>query len=189
MNTSALQMMHFVPGRVRLKLPRLKGDASLAQDVQRTLAALPGIQGVEVSALTGSVLVHYDLDVSKTWNSASLAPLLALAERLGLSLDTLPMEEVQHWLHLTSNGTKPLPPEALGSSLGALWSSMNTGAAQLNQHLGDVRGFIPLTLLFLGVRSFLVTEKLPFPSWYDYVWFAFGTYMALQPGRVTEQAP
>ncbi len=174
---------------MRVKLPRLKGDTSLAQDVQRALAAIPGIQGVEVSALTGSVLVHYDLDMSKTWNSASLAPLLALAEPLGVSLDTLPMEDVQRWLHLTSNGTRPLPPEALGSGLGALFGSIHTGAAQLNQHLGDVRGLIPLALLFLGVRGFLGTEKLPVPSWYDYLWFAFGTYMALQPGRVTEQAP
>lgn len=189
METAALQMVHFVPGRVRIKLPRLKGEARLAQEVQRALVAIPGIQEVEVSALTGSVLVLYDVDLPEMLNLESLAPLLALAEPLGLSPDALPIEDVQRWLHLTSNGTKPMPLEALSSSMGALFGSMSAAVSQLNTGLGDVRGLLPLTLLFLSIRSFLVTERLPFPSWYDYLWFAFGTYMALPPGRVTEKTP
>lgn len=161
----------------------------LVQEVQRTLMTLPGVHTAEVSVVTGSVLVHYDVDRLSTWDLESLAPLLVLAEPLGISLDTLPMDDIQNWLHMTANGTKPLPPEVWGNSAGALVGGFSAGASQLLHSLGDVRNLLPLTLVFLGIRSFLVTEKLPFPSWYDYLWFAFGTYMALQPGRTAEPAP
>ncbi|MGE3542010.1 MAG: HMA2 domain-containing protein [Candidatus Tectimicrobiota bacterium] len=187
MTTPAIQVSHFVPGRIRLKLPRLKGDTVLAQDVQRLLTALPGIQGVEVSTLTGSVLVLYDVALPQTYTLEMLAPLFGLAETLGLSQETLPMEELHQWWHLTANGTKGLPAGALDSNLGAAWGSLSAGVGHLTDSLGDIRSLLPLTLLFLGIRSFLVTEKLPFPSWYDYLWFAFGTYMALQPKAVTSQ--
>ncbi len=109
MAAQAIQVVHFLPGRVRVKLSGLKGNTALAREVQHTLVAIDGIQHVEVSPITGSVLVLYDL--------------------------------------------------------------------------GDLRLFIPLTLCFLGFRSLLLTEQLAFPSWYDYLWFAFGTYVALNPTR------
>ena len=67
------------------------------------------------------------------------------------------------------------------SGVGAWFSSVQAGLAQTTSSLGDLRTLIPLTLCFLGFRSLLLTESLTFPSWYDYLWFAFGTYVALHP--------
>jgi len=38
-------------------------------------------------------------------------------------------------------------------------------------------------LVALGVRGVLAAERLIFPQWYDYFWFAFGTYHALNPSE------
>jgi hypothetical protein len=43
----------------------------------------------------------------------------------------------------------------------------------------DLGILVPLALGVLGVRSLLVSEKTLFPSWHDYLWFAFSTYFIL----------
>ena len=60
MVTSGIQIVHYLPGRVRVKLPMLKGNASLAGEVERTLGALQGVCHVDTSTTTGSVLVLYE---------------------------------------------------------------------------------------------------------------------------------
>jgi hypothetical protein len=188
MAAQAIQVVHFLPGRVRVKLSGLKGNTALAREVQHTLVAIDGIQHVEVSPITCSVLVLYDPGMAesftlKSLNAEVVDSLTALADALGLSLEDIDMDELQRWLHATRNGTHPGTPGDLGSGFGTLFSSINAGVAQTTSGLGDLRLFIPLTLCFLGFRSLLLTEQLTFPSWYDYLWFAFGTYVALNATR------
>jgi len=188
MAAQAIQVVHFLPGRVRVKLSGLKGNTALAREVQHTLVAIDGIQHVEVSPITGSVLVLYDPGMAESFTLESLkaeavSSLTVLTEALGLSLEDIDMDELQRWLHATRNGTYPGTPGALGSGVGTLFSSVNAGVDQTTSGLGDLRTLIPLTLCFLGFRSLLLTEQLAFPSWYDYLWFAFGTYVALNPTR------
>ena len=104
----------------------------------------------------------------------------ALTEK---DVDPDPLQQFQRWLHATRNGTHPETPGELGSGVGTLFSNVNAGVAQATDSLGDLRTLIPLTLCFLGFRSLFLTEQLAFPSWYDYLWFAFGTYVALNPTR------
>jgi hypothetical protein len=66
----------------------------------------------------------------------------------------------------------------------ATWcGSVNARVTQATGEWGELRTLVPLTLAFLGLRSLLLTEQLPFPTWYDYLWFAFSTYMMLHPPR------
>ncbi|MEZ4768290.1 MAG: hypothetical protein R2844_07680 [Caldilineales bacterium] len=51
-----------VPGRARLRLPLLKGQQALCEMAADALNAVPGVDEVHVSSLTGSVLVMYDSD-------------------------------------------------------------------------------------------------------------------------------
>lgn len=188
MATQAIRIVHCLPGRVRAKLPRLKGNAALAREVQHTLAALYGIQHVEVSPTTGSVLVLYDHRLPELCKLESLTletvdSLMALADALGLSREDVDVDELQRCLHAWQNGPHSGTSGDLGSGVGTFFSSAHAGAAQPTSGLGDLRILIPLTLCFLGVRSLLLTEQLPFPGWYDYFWFAFGTYVALNPLR------
>lgn len=53
-------VVHHVPGRLRLKLPRSKGDGGRMHRIQQSLAPLSGIRKVDVNPTTGSVLIHYD---------------------------------------------------------------------------------------------------------------------------------
>ena len=183
MTTQAIQIVHLLPGRVRVKFPRLKGNAALASEVQHTLATIDGIHHVEVSSTTGSVLVLYDPRLLESYKMEAVGSLMALADRLGLSIADIDLEELQDWLHAARNGLPPGTPGPQGSGIGALFDGMNTGVAQVTKGWGDLRTLVPLTLCFLGFRSLLLAEQVPFPSWYDYLWFAFGTFVVLHPSR------
>ena len=60
MNIGDIQVIHFVPGRVRLKAKSLRGTPGLARDMEAAFRRVPGISDVEASALTGNILVNYD---------------------------------------------------------------------------------------------------------------------------------
>jgi hypothetical protein len=183
MGTPAIQIVHFLPGRVRVKLPRLKGNASLAGEVERTLTALQGIRHVETSTTTGSVLVLYEPRLPASLDLEAVGALMELANTLGLSFEDVDMDELQHWLHTVTNGTRAETPTALGHNITAFFDNMNAGVTQVTRGWGELRTLVPLTLAFLGFRSLLVTDDLPFPTWYDYLWFAFSTFVALHVPR------
>jgi len=185
MATQTIQIIHALPGRVRVRLSRLKGNASLAAEVERALRTLVGIQHVETSTTTGSVLVLYDPRLLESLDLEAFVPLLGLAGRLGLSFDDMDMDELQDWLHMAADGTRPGPSAMLGDGIATWLHSVNAGVTQVTGEWGALRTLAPLTLAFLGLRSLLLTEPLPFPAWYDYLWFAFSTYMILHIPRST----
>jgi hypothetical protein len=125
---------------------------------------------------------------------AALAPeavgtLLELAYTLGLTCEAGDMDTLQHWLQAAANGTRAETPTAAGSSITAFFDNVYAGVTQRTGGWGELRMLLPLTLAFLGFRSLLLTENLPFPTWYDYLWFAFGTFAVLNAPGVTREKP
>ena len=57
---SAVTLVHAVHGRMRLKVPGVKGDSARAQTIEGTLRTFPGILKVKANPVTGSVLLYYD---------------------------------------------------------------------------------------------------------------------------------
>ena len=51
-----------IPGRARLRLPALKGRTALVEQCAATLGILPGVTRVQISSLTGSILIFFDTD-------------------------------------------------------------------------------------------------------------------------------
>ncbi|MFN8496942.1 MAG: hypothetical protein U0641_03735 [Anaerolineae bacterium] len=49
-----------IPGRVRLRVAQLKGQDKLTEPLAETLGSIPGVKQVEISSLTGSILMVYD---------------------------------------------------------------------------------------------------------------------------------
>lgn len=51
---------HSVPGRLRVHVPRVKGNVIAAREIETSISRLQGVARVESRELTGSVVVHYD---------------------------------------------------------------------------------------------------------------------------------
>jgi hypothetical protein len=76
MNMDSLYV-HSLEGRLRIKIPRIKGAAGLAQEVERRLRQSPGLEYVSANPTTGSVLILYDPGLT------TQEDILSSLERLG----------------------------------------------------------------------------------------------------------
>jgi hypothetical protein len=170
------QVTHFLPGRLRVKSGKIKNNLVFARQVERTLTGLQGIRRVEANPVTGSVLVLYDPQAP-----AALSALLTCTEFLELSPRQGDFEQLEGWLSAAVNGAHSGSAASLSMGISNILGSLNASVAQATSGWGDLRSLVPLTLFFLGVRSLLTTEKLVFPTWYDFLWFAFSAFLVLNP--------
>ena len=171
MTGDALRVVHACPGRVRLKAAKLKGEAALARQAAERLRRVPGIREVEANAVTGSLLIYYNLP-----ELTSPAAMLALSEA---TKELFPEIEPQTLLKGLESLAAP-PPPATGGLTGSL-AAVNAKVAALTGGL-DLKLLVPLFFLGLGIRSLLLAEKIHAPSWYDYFWFGFSSFMMLNRG-------
>jgi hypothetical protein len=58
-----LQIAHQVPGRLRMKIPAGKGNPDLLKQISETFSLIPGIEEITVNPTTGSIVLHYDVDL------------------------------------------------------------------------------------------------------------------------------
>lgn len=175
MAISGIRVVHAIPGRVRVKISRLKENPVLVREVQERLSDIQGIRRVEVNPITGSVLILYDRTEFE-----SLDSLLSLAAGLSPLFPDLEFSEVEGWLTpANGDGNATSVAERLATSFG----SLNTKVGETTGGI-DLKLLLPLTLFLLGIRGVLVAGKGVFPTWYDLLWFAFGTFFMLNPGVV-----
>jgi hypothetical protein len=55
-----IDVVHYLPGRLRLRLARLKGSARAGEEARFHLSQLAGVSSAKANAGTGSLLVEYD---------------------------------------------------------------------------------------------------------------------------------
>ena len=92
-NANRIRVTHAVPGRIRLKIAGLKGDPSLATEIPRELAEVPGIHDIEINAVTESVLVCYSIEMLATSHAAE-----ALSQALTRLFPDLDLKAYRHFL-------------------------------------------------------------------------------------------
>jgi hypothetical protein len=174
-----VKVVHAIPGRIRLKVSELKDNPALAEAVQERLSSVSAVDWVETNPVTGSVLVVYDVDEVATFDSAS-----ALSEVLTPLFPTLDAGQIQARLTRPANGSRSEPGVPLDRRISGMIGSLNVGVGKVTGGV-DLRVLLPVALFCLGVRGLIASEKLPFPAWYDFLWFAFGTFVALNPASST----
>ena len=52
--------IHHVPGRLRVRVARVRRNPELAEAVRRAMERVEGVQSAEANPLTGSVVLHYN---------------------------------------------------------------------------------------------------------------------------------
>lgn len=166
-----VRVAHASPGRIRLKVDDLKNDPQKAKDIESSLRTVSGIHSAEASPLTGSLLLIYEEPELEKMELP-----FAVAQVLGISLNDLDPEELRLLMSHQGNGNKFTAATAV-ESLESAFKDIN---AAVRRTAGvDMGVLLPLALAVLGVRSLMSSEKTVFPSWHDYLWFAFSTYFML----------
>lgn len=55
-----LEVVHTLPGRIRLKIPSLKRNIVGAENFKQRITRLNGIRNVDINLFLGTVLIQYD---------------------------------------------------------------------------------------------------------------------------------
>ena len=58
--------IHETPGRVRIKIPSIKGKPDRGQEALAVLQSLRGIENATINHLTGSIVINYDPQTTST---------------------------------------------------------------------------------------------------------------------------
>jgi hypothetical protein len=166
---AGIELRHAIPGRIRLRIPAIKREPGLSREVERQLAALPVIRRVEVNPVTASVLVLYD-----PADSAAIAQLGRLIIP-GLDFDAMPGPGEFAGMAGDDSGS----PAAAVAALGREWNQRVESATGGRL---DLRFLVPAALVIGGLVRLVAAKRVPSPAWYDFLWFAFGTYFTLNQG-------
>lgn len=175
MTLTGVRIVHAIPGRIRLKIRQIQDHPQLAWEVEEQLSRIPGVSDVEANPVTGSVLVLFEdrqptpadslRFLSSSWPTEALGPL------------EMSTSENGH-----TNGSNGDRLAAMDRRIVDLFRSFNSGVGEATSGI-DLKLLVPLTLFFLGVRG-LFTEKMPFPAWYDFFWFALSTFVMLNRSAI-----
>jgi hypothetical protein len=172
MEIEGIKVVHALPGRVRLKVARVKGNPPLAREAQEKLAKVPGIQRIETKPTTGSLLIHYD-----TGELFSLTSLEILSATLAEIFPEIEVVSLASWLSSLAENFGPVAQTGSAAGISGAFKAFSPGGI-------DLKLLIPLTLILFGVRAFWLSEKITFPAWYDYLWFGASTFIMLNRGVV-----
>src|SRR5262245_60257280 len=184
------QILHAIPVRIRVKIGKVKDNLALANELQQKLERIRVVREATVNPLTGSVLVTYDPHLLESLNSGecgdtylldTVHELLALGALLGIRPEDVDTQSLEGWFRSYSNGSNPATSSTVAGSVAAFFGTLDSKVAQASSGWSDLKTLVPLVLFLLGVRGLLLTEQVRFPAWYDYFWFAFGTFIALHP--------
>ncbi|MEW6664927.1 MAG: HMA2 domain-containing protein [Thermodesulfobacteriota bacterium] len=121
-----LEVIHHIPGRVRFRIPALRGSEALRLHVERELSVSQGIRSVSASAGTGTVLVHFEEKLITAAFTRAFSGVLAGFERLPARERVLPPE----------SGTNPVRSYKVSEESALAWHTAEV-------HAGERRILIP----------------------------------------------
>jgi hypothetical protein len=174
------ELVHHVPGRVRLRVAEAKDSVVRMAALERRLAELAPVNDVAGNPVTASLVIRYDAS-RESHLRESLGELFPGLERAG------------RWKYRpSSNGHART--DALADDITMLFSAVDR---QVETRIGapGLKVLVPLLLAGFGLLLLargLMQRRLPVPRWYDLFWFALGTFFMLNNplGQPTDdQAP
>jgi len=169
---AAVEVIHVMPGRVRLRARFLRKNPEEAHRLEDRLAQLPGVSTVDVSARTGSILILHEPGVDESfWEELERVFPTLDAEGFHAGVESFFRDAIE-------------PGSDLGSRL----------QRALREGDGDgsrLRRSAALALAGLGMSKVMVSMirhgRFPTPSWYDLLWYAYGFYSSAKEIRFEEE--
>jgi hypothetical protein len=142
-----MEIAHVLPSRLRLRAPVLIGQPRAAEQLQRSLAGLDGVCAVEVSPVSGSLLLQFVPDRVRPDMLVGAAIRL-----LGLERDI----------------QRPAP-SYIGEGIRQAGESVNHAIREQTGGLIDLWTSVTLLLLVMGVRQLAAGNQFGWPL----LWWAY----------------
>jgi hypothetical protein len=148
------QIVHHVPGRIRLRLPRAKGKSALLEQIKEALSPRPGVRSVAVNPTTGSVIINYD------------APLFDFNKQLA-----------EHKELFTLNGEMQPEDSSAARLVERSLKQLSDAVKEASGDAIDLKEIFPFAVATFAL--FFVDKTLGAPLWLSLLIFSFSSYMDL----------
>jgi len=169
-----IQIAHFIPGRIRLRTPQLKNNPAMAKSIQKSITEIPFLLNTEFNLKTGGILVTYD--------QSRYQELLDWIQNLassGILPEDLTLDDIYKMASNHSNNSIP----SMSDEISTFFRGLNNRFKKSTGGFLGINDAFPLMLFSLGLKRLLASERLAFPDWYTYMWFAFTSYFILNPRK------
>ncbi len=188
---------HAIDGRLRIRVPAIRGDAAAAATLADRLRRVPGVRHVEASRLTGSVVVRHDASAAAAVWDGLRAALPGLRDRgaspAGGRAGDRPRAEATGtadprpgWIpgeagDVAADATEQAARAASGWAAAARAAATRVGrtAREADPATTLAAMFALLGLVDLAARG-VRARRVPLPNWYELLWWSFSAYFALQ---------
>jgi hypothetical protein len=153
---------HLLPGRVRFQVRKLRGDPTATSDLAQRLGRIEGVEAVEASPVSGSVLLRYDEDPLR----ADLL-LAAIVRLLGLEREL----------------ERP-PTPLLVQELRSAGDALNHAVYERSGGLIDLWTAIPLGMVLVGIHRMATQRSAMLPAGLTLVWWGYNSlFLKGRPNR------
>lgn len=166
-----LQIIHVLPGRVRLRCPALREDRDGADRVADALSQTAGVDEVKVRPYTGSILITHD-------PAMKLEPLVEVARR-ALACDRV----------VALGEQPPLPREVpelahIAKTLASAVATLDRDMLRVTEGDLDLGTLVTLGFFSVGAIQAVVDRELPLPPWFNLAWWGYRTFMTAEQDEI-----
>jgi hypothetical protein len=165
-----VEIVHVLPGRVRLRVVALRARREEAAAAARALAALPGVMEVRVRPFTGSFLVTWD---PVRGDGAALAR--ALADAVAARGILAPGERPP-----VPPAGAPVPASRVGRALVKVFREANEDLLRRTDGGLDLGVVATAAFLGLGAAEVVASKRLAAPPWFNLAWWGLQTFIAAE---------
>ena len=156
LTTGPIQVAHAIPGRVRFLVPSLRGTGAGNQAAIARLQSIDGIERVDLSTISGSLVVTYALDrVDAQLLPGAIARLLGLAEEFERTPASLVTQELQ-----------------------LMAQSVNRVVLHKSHGLVDLWSATALVLMAIGGRKVIADGWRALPAGFTLIWWGLHSLRA-----------
>lgn len=171
------RVVHHIPGRMRIKVPFLKGASTYLDQINEVLLPVKGLKHVDFSPITGSVLLHYDPEMYEQFPK-QLSEYVQGAMGLSLastnSKNGTPDSAIQEVV-----GNQLLADTTLAREIFRFFNRLNNDVKEATGNVFDLKTILPVgfgTYALLKVGSAMTT-----PLWVTLAIFSFTSFAILNP--------
>jgi Heavy metal associated domain 2 len=147
---NGIHVVHDIPGRLRLRLPRF----ARVEGLREAVATQPGVTDCTWSARTGSILVRYRPE-------ATGPPAL--------------VESVVRHTGLEAPPEDPTGPERPSPGVAAVFGEVDRRVRRMTGDRAGLGGLIPMALTLWAVGEIVRGRAAPLP-WSSALWYAHGLF-------------
>ena len=146
-----IRTRHILPGRIRFEADVLKNDAKAEQFLVEQMSRVKGVSKVQISTITGSVLVQFEeKEIQPELLYTVLIRLLGLEKELERTPQPVVLKEIR-----------------------LMGDSLNRAVLERTGGIIDLWTAIPIVLGLVGIRKIMAQRALAFPAGFTLLWWAY----------------